>query len=36
LLLGGTIILLVIFLPRGLASVMKRFERTLIGEPRDD
>jgi branched-chain amino acid transport system permease protein len=36
LLLGGTIILLVIFLPGGLASVMKRFERTLIGEPRDD
>src|SRR6266567_4402821 len=32
LLLGGTIILLVIFLPGGLASVMSRFERTLIGE----
>ncbi len=28
LLLGGTIILLVIFLPGGLASVMNRFERT--------
>ena len=36
LLLGGTIILLVIFLPGGLARVMKRFERTLIGEPGDD
>jgi branched-chain amino acid transport system permease protein len=36
LLLGGTIILLVIFLPGGLASVMKRFERTLIGEPGDE
>lgn len=36
LLLGATIILLVIFLPGGLASVMKRFERTLIGEPGDD
>jgi branched-chain amino acid transport system permease protein len=36
LLLGGTIILLVIFLPGGLASVMNRFERTLIGEPGDE
>jgi branched-chain amino acid transport system permease protein len=36
LLLGGTIILLVIFLPGGLASVMSRFERTLIGEPGDE
>jgi branched-chain amino acid transport system permease protein len=35
LLLGATIILLVIFLPGGLASVTRRFERTLIGE-RDD
>ena len=36
LLLGGTIILLVIFLPGGLASVMNRFERTLIGEAGDE
>jgi branched-chain amino acid transport system permease protein len=36
LLLGGTIILLVIFLPGGLASVMSRFERTLIGEAADE
>ena len=36
LLLGGAIILLVIFLPGGLASVMKRFERTLVGEPGDE
>jgi branched-chain amino acid transport system permease protein len=36
LLLGGAIILLVIFLPGGLASVMHRFERTLIGEPGDE
>jgi branched-chain amino acid transport system permease protein len=36
LLLGGSIILLVIFLPGGLASVMNRFERTLIGEPGDE
>jgi branched-chain amino acid transport system permease protein len=36
LLLGATIILLVIFLPGGLASVMSRFERTLIGEPGDE
>jgi branched-chain amino acid transport system permease protein len=36
LLLGATIILLVIFLPGGLASVMSRFERTLIGEGDDE
>jgi branched-chain amino acid transport system permease protein len=36
LLLGVTIILLVIFLPGGLASVMNRFRRTLIGEPADE
>jgi branched-chain amino acid transport system permease protein len=32
LLLGATIVLLVIFLPGGLASVAARFRRTLIGE----
>jgi branched-chain amino acid transport system permease protein len=36
LLLGATIILLVIFLPGGLASVTSRFERTLIGEADDE
>jgi len=36
LLLGGAIILLVIFLPGGLASVGGRFKRTLVGEPEDD
>ena len=36
LLLGGTIILLVIFLPGGLASVAGRWKRTLVGEPDDD
>jgi len=36
LLLGGTIIALVIFLPGGLASVMSRFKRTLVGEPEDE
>ncbi len=36
LLLGGTIILLVIFLPGGLASVAKRFQRTLTGGPPND
>jgi branched-chain amino acid transport system permease protein len=36
LLLGGTIILLVMFLPGGLASVMNRFKRTLIGEAGDE
>jgi len=35
LLLGGAIILLVIFLPGGLASVAGRFRRTLIGDARD-
>jgi branched-chain amino acid transport system permease protein len=33
LLLGATIILLVIFLPGGLASVTRRFQRTLTGGP---
>jgi len=33
LLLGATIILLVIFLPGGLASVASRFRRLLIGAP---
>jgi len=36
LLLGGTIIVLVIFLPGGLASITSRFKRTLTGEPEDD
>ena len=36
LLLGGTIILLVIFLPGGLSSVMNRFKRTLVGGPGDE
>jgi len=36
LLLGGAIILLVIFLPGGLASVAGRFRRTLVGEADDD
>ena len=36
LLLGATIILLVIFLPGGLASVTRRFQRTLIGRPVDE
>jgi branched-chain amino acid transport system permease protein len=31
LLLGGTIILLVIFLPGGLTSVVDRFKRMLVG-----
>jgi branched-chain amino acid transport system permease protein len=35
LLLGGTIVLLVLFLPGGLASVSSRFRRTLIGGPRE-
>ena len=35
LLLGGAIILLVIFLPGGLASVASRFRRTLVGEADD-
>ena len=36
LLLGATIILLVIFLPGGLASVAGRFKRTLVGGPDDE
>jgi branched-chain amino acid transport system permease protein len=36
LLLGGTIVLLVVFLPGGLSSVGGRFRRTLVGEPEDD
>ena len=36
LLLGAAIILLVIFLPGGLSSVMRRFERDLVGEPGDE
>ena len=35
LLLGAAIILLVIFLPGGLASVAGRFRRTLVGEADD-
>jgi branched-chain amino acid transport system permease protein len=35
LLLGGAIIVLVIFLPGGLASVAGRFRRTLVGEGDD-
>jgi branched-chain amino acid transport system permease protein len=34
LLLGGAIVLLVLFLPGGLASVASRFRRALIGGPR--
>jgi len=36
LLLGATIIALVIFLPGGLASVTRRFQRTLIGKTDDE
>jgi branched-chain amino acid transport system permease protein len=36
LLLGGAIILLVIFLPGGLSSIAGRFRKTLVGEPEDD
>jgi len=36
LLLGGTIILLVIFLPGGLSSVADRFKHTVVGEPEDE
>jgi branched-chain amino acid transport system permease protein len=36
LLLGATIILLVVFLPGGLASIGGRFKRTLTGEPDDE
>jgi branched-chain amino acid transport system permease protein len=35
LLLGGTIVLLVIFLPGGLASIAARFRRSVVGEPED-
>jgi len=35
LLLGGTIVLLVVFLPGGLSSVAARFRRSVIGEPED-
>ena len=36
LLLGGTIIALVIFVPGGLASVASRFKHKLVGEPEDE
>jgi branched-chain amino acid transport system permease protein len=36
LLLGGTIILLVIFLPGGLASIAGLFKRSVVGEPDDE
>jgi ABC-type branched-subunit amino acid transport system permease subunit len=36
LLLGATIILLVIFLPGGLASVGGLFKRTLVGDADDE
>ncbi len=36
LLLGATIVLLVIFLPGGIASITGRFERTLIGKSDDE
>jgi branched-chain amino acid transport system permease protein len=36
LLLGGTIILLVIFLPGGLASLGGLFKRTVVGDPDDE
>jgi branched-chain amino acid transport system permease protein len=36
LLLGMTIVLIVVFLPGGLASVTRRFERTLVGEPEEE
>jgi len=35
LLLGGTIVLLVVFLPGGLSSLTGRFRRTLTGEDDD-
>ena len=35
LLLGGTIVLLVIFLPGGLSSITRRFRRTLVGGPEE-
>jgi len=36
LLLGGTIILLVIFLPGGLASIAGLFKRSVVGDPEDE
>jgi len=36
LLLGGTIILLVVFLPGGLASIAGLFKRSVVGDPDDD
>ncbi|MEP7182919.1 MAG: branched-chain amino acid ABC transporter permease, partial [Betaproteobacteria bacterium] len=36
LLLGGTIILLVIFLPGGLSSIAGRFRKTLVGGPDEE
>ncbi len=36
LLLGGTIVLLVIFLPGGLSSVAGRFRKSVVGEPEDN
>jgi branched-chain amino acid transport system permease protein len=36
LLLGGTIVLLVIFLPGGLASIVGLFKRTVVGDPDDE
>ena len=36
LLLGGTIILLVIFLPGGLASIAGLFKRSVVGDPDDE
>ena len=36
LLLGGTIILLVIFLPGGLASIPGLFKRTVVGDPDEE
>jgi branched-chain amino acid transport system permease protein len=36
LLLGATIVLLVIFLPGGLASITGRFRRTLVGAAEDE
>jgi hypothetical protein len=34
--LGGTIILLVIFLPGGLASIAGRFKRSVVGDLDDE
>jgi branched-chain amino acid transport system permease protein len=36
LLLGGTIILLVIFLPGGLASIAGMFKRSVVGDTEDE